>query len=120
MKVSFLQLWENIQKLKEANSTEDTLSMKAVRAGLHIRDDFWNDFINVCNQPEAVADLLGVRSEQVAGWGHRIRTNLDKVLEADNNGDGEEKPKHKLLPTGDEGFPGSGGVQINPAEDYIY
>jgi hypothetical protein len=119
MPVSFLQLWENMQRLKEDHSSTDTLPMKAIRAGIHIRDDFWNDFINICNQPEELAELLGVRPEQVSGWGHRVRQTLKKVQDADLNGDGEEKPKHTVLPTGGMDFPGGGGVQVNPTEEYI-
>jgi hypothetical protein len=97
--VSFMQLWNNLCEEKDAEHI-DTSSMKAIRFGLNIRDDFWDDFIQVCNNADSLAELLEVRPEQIAGWAGRIKHNLDKVQKADVSG-GEEK-KTKVLDTGDD------------------
>lgn len=95
-----MKLWENMRE-RDAEHI-DTASMKAIRTGLNIRDDFWNDFLQVCNNSEAVAELLGVRIDQVSGWGHRVKHNLEKVRNADTAGEGEEKLGMKTLTTGND------------------
>jgi hypothetical protein len=96
--VSFLKLWENMTQ--EDESMENTKAMKAIRIGLNIREDFWDDFIRLMNNPDAVAELLGIRPDQISSWGNAINHNLNKVEEADRL-DNKEVKKHKVLHTGD-------------------
>lgn len=97
MAISFLKLWENMQKDAE---DIDTQAMKAIRTGLNVREDFWDDFIRVCNNSDDLAELLEVRPDQVSGWGENVRSNLDKVNKADSAGKGPEEPKTKIIDTG--------------------
>lgn len=41
---SFQRLWENIQLKKESMEEEDDKGMSAIRTGIGVRDDFWEDF----------------------------------------------------------------------------
>jgi hypothetical protein len=110
--VSFMRLWENMTHEKDAEHI-DTGAMKAIRTGLNIRDNFWDDFLVVLNNAEALSELLGVRPEQIAGWASRIKHNLERVKRADVAGEGEEKPKAKVLDTGDD-LSTTGGISMNP------
>ena len=101
MRVSFMTLWENMHDTPDAEHI-DTASMKAIRTGMNISDDFWDNFMQVCNNSEALGELLGVRPDQVAGWGGRIKHNLHRVQQADTAGDGDDKPKTKVMDTGND------------------
>lgn len=109
MKVSFRQLLENMYAPEKDAEHIDTKSMKAIRTGIAVRENFWDDFLQVCNNADALAELLGVRPEQVSGWGARIKHNLQRVHKADDAGDGDEKPKTKVMDTGNE----LGGIAVN-------
>lgn len=103
-----MQLLENMANHEKDAEHIDTASMKAIRTGLNIRDNFWEDFIQVCNNADALAELLGVRAEQISGWSGKIKHNLDRVNKADAAGEGEDKKKTKVLNTGDE----LGGIAV--------
>jgi hypothetical protein len=105
--VSFLKLWENMSQQREH---ADTKAMMAIRTGINISDDFWDNFISVTNNADALAELLGVREDQVRSWGGRVQEALDKVRNADDTGEGEKKPKTKLLDTGE--LPTFGGISM--------
>jgi hypothetical protein len=97
MTISFLKLWENM-KQKDA---EDTKAMQAIRMGNNISENFWEDFIRVCNNAEGLADLLDVRSDQVSGWSSKIKHNLEKIEKSDKFEKNDEKPKTSIIDTGD-------------------
>lgn len=108
-RVSFRQLMENMYSPEKDAEHIDTKSMKAIRTGIGVRENFWDDFLQVCNNTDAIAELLGVRPEQVGSWGGRIKHNLDRVHKADDAGDGDNKPQTKVLDTGNE----LGGIAMN-------
>ena len=108
-RVSFQRLLEHMYAPEKDAEHIDTKSMKAIRTGIAVKEDFWDDFVQVCNNAEGIAELLGVRPEQVGGWGSRVKHNLDRVRNADAAGEGEEKPKTKVLDTGDS----LGGIAMN-------
>ena len=98
---TFLQVWESFNS--GGPPAEDTKAMRAIRAGQHIRDDFWQDFMNVCNNAQAVADLLDVRVDQVTSWGARVRHALKLVEDKDRREPASKAKKH-VLQTGKFGF----------------
>ncbi len=98
--VSFMRLWENMMHHEKDAEHIDTKAMKAIRTGLNINDDFWTDFIQVCGNSDGLAELLDVRPDQVAGWVSSVKHNLERVHKADAAGEGEDKPKTKVLDTG--------------------
>lgn len=110
--VSFMKLWENMALHQKDAEHIDTGAMKAIRNGLNIRDNFWDDFLSLLNNREALSDLLGVRPEQMATWASNIKRNLDRVHQADTSGEGEKEPKTQVLDTG--GLDNdTGGIAIN-------
>lgn len=106
--VSFCQLLHHMESNLHEN--ENTPAMQVIRTGLNIREDFWDDFISIANNPEGLADLLQVSPERITAWGGLIQENLDKVKEADQRGDGEEEPRTKVLDNDED----LGGISVNP------
>lgn len=96
--------------MSQYRENTDTKAMIAIRTGINVSDDFWDNFISVTNNADALAELLGVREDQVRNWGNCVHEALEKVKKADDNGDGEEKPKTKLLNTGE--LPTFGGISM--------
>lgn len=81
-------------------------AVAAVRAGLNVRPDFWDDFLRVIGGP-GIPELLDVPGEKVAKWAESVRKGLDAVRKAD---DGEAAgAKARTLRTGDE-IAGDDGV----------
>lgn len=109
--VSFYKVWENLSDTEEADDTsplldsgDKTQSLIAIRNGLGLRrkeecGNFWDDFIKVCNNSQALSELLGVRPEQVSQWSSKIKEALDKVKDEDLTK--EDRPKN--IKTGNEG-----------------
>lgn len=95
--VSFRQLWENMSSDK---SPLDDEAMSAIRTGIGVRENFWDDFLLVVNNSEGLSKLLGVPAAEIGGWHAKVRHVLEKVKQADGMPDPKEKGK--LLPTGDE------------------
>lgn len=71
--------------LAEENNMPSSGLTAAVRAGLNLRPDFWDDFMKVCNQSTALAELLGVRKEIISRWPMVIRSTVEKVRQMDNH-----------------------------------
>lgn len=76
---------------------DDSKAIRAIRIGLNIRDNFWDDFMQVCNNAEGLANLLNVRTEQVIKWRYNIKLHLARVRELDNR---EKEKKTTIINTG--------------------
>ena len=110
--MTFGKLLNIMNEERDAQHHQDSKAMRAIRIGLNINEEFWDEFIQVCNNSSDLADLLDVSTTAISSWASRIHQAVDKVKAADAKGDGEEKPKHKIIDTGDE-F--AGGMAIgNP------
>lgn len=86
-------------KLNEAleNQNED-MAIRAIRSGLNIDEGFWEDFITVTGNADALAVLLDIPREKITGWASKIRQLVEKVNNMDSSSD---KTKKKMLNTGD-------------------
>ncbi len=62
----------------------DPKAAVAIRAGVNQRADFWDDFIKICNQSQALSELLGVRKEVIARWPTAVREVLAQVEKQDS------------------------------------
>lgn len=105
--MSFYKIWENIQKEKlllEQNplqdSGDDSKAMLAIRVGNGISDTFWTDFQRLINNVDAVSELLQVRPEEISRWSHRIKDNMQKVQERDEQPENFDRKRKEVLPTG--------------------
>jgi hypothetical protein len=77
-------------------STDD--SVEAVRSGMNIRSDFWDDFIQLTGNAAALSVLLDVPKDKIAGWSQKIMDVLATIQQADN---ADPDGRAKTLPTGD-------------------
>lgn len=104
MSVTFLRLWENMQDGDSPlnDSGIESPAMRVIRSGNSIRGEgknpFWEDFLQVINDAEGIADLLAIRPDQIRTWSKRIHHAMESVKKADSK-DGQ---KNEMLPTGDQ------------------
>lgn len=94
---SFHQLWEIIDGPPLMDSGNETQAMAAIRNGLQRGETFWDDFITVCGNAEALSELLDVPKEKVTGWASKIKETISKVKRADDHDDVSDKTE--MLPT---------------------
>lgn len=92
MALTLRQLLEHM----EASQQEDTEAMEAIRIGLNIRENFWDDFLALLNNAEALSELLDVPSYKISGWYAKITMALKQVQDADQSED-EHSNKRKLI-----------------------
>ena len=95
---SFQKLWENIQLQKENSSQKESKSMSAIRNGIGIRENFWDDFLQLINGSEDLSELLDVPVSKISLWHEKIHHALEKVKKADSSLN--PKDNSKLLKTG--------------------
>jgi hypothetical protein len=110
---SFQRLWENIQAQKE-KTPQDDKAMSAIRTGIGIREDFWDDFLQVINNSDGLSQLLDIPTTKIAGWHDKVQHALKKVQQADATPD--PKDNGKLLKTGQPDEPDPHTVVMNPVQ----
>ena len=89
--MDFSELFESVKQ-------RESKSMIAIRNGIGIRDNFWNDFLLLLNNSEAVSELFGVPIDRVSTWKNKINHSLNMVKKSDETI--ITKEKGKLLKTG--------------------
>ena len=94
------------------DSGEETQSMDVVRSGMNLRSpecgDFWDDFINLSGNSEALSELLEVPRDKVATWSEKIRATIEKVNKADDQESSDKKSDS--MSTGNEPMGDANGV----------
>lgn len=106
--LSFEELWSKMGAFQEQSplldSGEETKAMQAVRVGLGFENkNFWDDFIKLIQNQDAVGELLGVRPQDISRWGLRIKETLNKIKHHDEQPENIERRKNEMLPTGNSG-----------------
>ena len=109
--VSFYRLCELMDQEKDRkdqpifDSGEDTKAMQVVRQGLGLRKEgessFWDDFISLCNNAEALSQLFNVSEREVRNWPKYIKEAIEKVNQKnDKTGLGlNDKANKEIIPT---------------------
>jgi hypothetical protein len=92
--MTFLEAWENIRSIRE--NTDDA-AIGAIFTGINVSEDFWDNFILVCNNKEGLAALLNISPEKVASWPPVVQQYLEKSKAHKNP---ESKEKTHMLDTG--------------------
>ena len=93
----FLEVWDKVCQFKEDH---ENLAVNAIFTGINVADDFWDNFIVVCNNKEGMAALLGVNPEKIASWPMKIQENLEKS-KGQKNPEAKDKDKTKIIDTGE-------------------
>lgn len=83
---SFSVFYENQETLDQE---------KIIRKGLNIRKegDFWDDFIQICNDSNSLSKLLNIPKEKITSWSGKIRSMIQEVKKKD----AESVSPHKKL-----------------------
>lgn len=89
---SFQRLWENMRSFKEESN--DDLALSAIRTGIGIRENFWDDFLKLTNNSEGLSALLNVPITDIVTWHDKIKEAVHKVGKDDAESDVD---KHKKL-----------------------
>jgi hypothetical protein len=108
--ITFCQLLE-VMTTKSSplmDSGEESKGLSVIRSGKSMRgedadDSFWEDFMSLCGDTEGMAELLGVRPEQVNSWPSKIREALQSIERHDQQGENKPEEKQQMLPTGQNG-----------------
>lgn len=100
---SFGKLFENMHAYKESSKEiEDSLAVDAIRQGFLVDPNFWQNFITLLNNPEALAKLFNVPHHKVTAWYSRIEKYLQKYMEEERDEPGNKiSKKRKLVRTSD-------------------
>jgi hypothetical protein len=98
---NFGYLFENMDRSRKFDQEyQDSQAMEAISNGMNVDENFWQNFIALLNNTEALSALLGTPSIKMNKWRGRIQKYLRKYLEES----GEEtdlKKKRKLVDISD-------------------
>jgi hypothetical protein len=109
---TFLDILEAMRREQDEggpllDSGEETKAMEAIRNGMNIRKpecgDFWDDFISVSGNADAMADLLEVPKEKVSSWASKIHDLIEKVKQKDGEESDPSNTRSEMIPTGNDG-----------------
>jgi hypothetical protein len=108
--ITFCQLMEAMDQVHSPlmDSGEESKGLSVIRSGNTMRggetdDSFWEDFMALCGDYEGMAELLGVKPEQVNSWPSRIREAIQSTEKHDMQGENKPEEKQEMLPTGQNG-----------------
>lgn len=96
--VSFQRLWESMESSRKGGHHLDDKAMEAIRNGINVQEDFWDNFLLVINNSGALSVLLDIPVSKISGWHQKVKETLERVKEADSVP--EPKDKGKMLKTG--------------------
>ena len=80
---SFYRVLEQLDEHMALRSEPDPKAIAAVRAGVNLDPEFWDQFLKLCNNP-ALPALLGVRRDVISLWPSKIRENLSHIEAMDS------------------------------------
>ena len=96
MRITFGKFWDLLE------NNENSKSLNVIRSGNNIRSsecgDFWDDFANLCNNSEGMAELLDIPREKVTGWAGKISELRKEVESEDSN---KTNKKHRVIKNGE-------------------
>jgi hypothetical protein len=98
---NFSYLFENMDRSRRLEKeNEDKQAMEAIANGMNIDENFWQNFMMVLNNTEALSSLLGVPAIKLNKWRSRVSKYLTKYLE-DSGEDFDVKRKRKFVDVSD-------------------
>jgi hypothetical protein len=100
--ISFQKLWENMEAAK--NGDNESKASSAIRTGIGVRENFWDDFLSVINNSSGLSELLDVPVTKIASWHQKVKEELNKIKEIDKTPDASSNRKmiHTGLPEEDD------------------
>lgn len=78
--VSFQKMMEHMDVYREeVSDTSERKASEAIRTGLGIRKEFWEDFLLLLNNSAALSQLLKVPQTKVSSWRVRVQRYLNQI-----------------------------------------
>ena len=98
---NFAYLFENMDRNRRSEEQfKDEKALEAIKMGINIREDFWQDFLMLLNDTESLSALLGIPAVKMNKWYSRVGKYLAKHYDTDD-GTFDIKKKRKLIDTKD-------------------
>ncbi len=92
--VSFQKMMEHMEVFREQQSDKsDGKAVEAIRTGINIREDFWDDFLLLINNSSALGELLKIPATRISSWRSRVQRYLDQVKAEDEVPDPKKRSK---------------------------
>jgi|APSaa5957512493_1039668.scaffolds.fasta_scaffold172357_2 hypothetical protein len=93
MNVTFASILDHMETYYEEDESNEPLldsgveseSMDIVRSGMNLSDGFWDNFISLCGDSQAISELFEVPRSKVATWGKKINSLIEKIEKEDSN-----------------------------------
>lgn len=80
---SFCRVIEQLDEHYALTNEPDVKALAAVRAGLNIDPQFWEDFLQLCNNPN-LPYFLEINRSTIAKWPAKIRQHLTHIENMDS------------------------------------
>ena len=97
MGISFYKFINILNENQDEEQNSETLNL--IRSGNNLRKNdcgnFWDDFINLCGNANAMSKVLDVPKEKITGWAEKINEIRQLVKNKDSN------TKNRVLKTGE-------------------
>lgn len=78
---SFATIMESLRLARDEKRHRESLAARIIKKGNEINENFWEDFLILLEDPEALSVLLHVSESKVASWYSKIRSELNKGTE---------------------------------------
>jgi len=92
--MNFQRLWESIELAKEKKQPVENKATSAIRTGIGIDENFWDNFLLLLNNAEGLGELLDVDADVIGTWANKINNARKQVSDSD---DQEDVKKNKKL-----------------------
>jgi hypothetical protein len=98
---NFGNLFESMKNRDSHKEFEDSQALEAIQNGMNISETFWDDFLAVMNNSEALSSLLGIPSFKINKWRGRVSKYLTKYYEQEDVTEYDIKKKREFVDTED-------------------
>jgi hypothetical protein len=98
---NFSNLYESMKNRDSHKEYEDKQAIEAIQNGMNLSETFWDDFLAVMNNSDALGSLLGIPSFKINKWRGRISKYLTKYYEQDEVTEYDIKKKRTFVDTED-------------------
>jgi hypothetical protein len=98
---NFSNLYESMKNRDSHKEYEDKQAIEAIQNGMNLSETFWDDFLAVMNNSDALGSLLGIPSFKINKWRGRISKYLTKYYEQDEVTEYDIKKKRTFINTED-------------------
>jgi hypothetical protein len=78
---SFATIMESLKLAKDEKRYRESLATRIIKKGNEIDENFWENFLILLEDPEALSVLFHVSESKAASWYGKIKAELNKGTE---------------------------------------